>query len=225
MEEPRLGALAVVGACAHTAPCRHSDDDVRSLSPTPVNLCEVVDDLVEATSDEVAELHFHHGLLAGDRQTEAGADDGRFAQRGVAHALLSEGVHKSIGHFEDAAVRSDVLSHEYKAWMFLHACTQPFGDGVDEPHFTVTSVRDFLEALGRFWGVTVVEFFRGVCLDGGLCSGAFQPLVDEGLELRPEGLLLGVVEHPFRHEMVAQAIHGIDFAPRVNQAFWVVLRA
>ena len=102
---------------------------------------------------------------------------------------------------------------------------KPLGDGVDEPHLTVPSVRDFLESARRSWGITIVEFFRGVRLDGRLCSGAFQPLVNEGLELRPEGFFLGVVEHSLRHEMVAQTLHGVDLAPRVDQAFWVVLRA
>ena len=225
VEEPRLGALAVVGACAHAAPCRHPHDNVRSLSPTPVDLGEVVDDLVEAAGDEVAELHFHHGLLAGNRQAKASADDGRFAQRSVAHTLLAKGVDEPIGHFEDTAVRADILAHEHEAWMLLHACAQPLRDGVDEPHLTVTSIGCLFQSLRCSWSKAVVQFLRGVRLDLGLCSGAFQPLVNEGLELRPEGFFLGVVEHSLRHEMVAQTLHGVDLAPRVDQAFWVVLRA
>ena len=76
VEEPSLGALAVVRPGADPAACGHAHDDVGLLAPTPMDLGEVVDDLVEAARHKVAELHLDHGLLAGNRQPEARTHNG-----------------------------------------------------------------------------------------------------------------------------------------------------
>ena len=168
MEEPRLRALAVVGAGAHAAAGRHADDDVGLLAPAPVDFGQVVDDLVESTGHKIAELHFHHGLLAGDGQSKGGSHDGRFAEWRVAHAFLAKGVHKTVGHLEHPAVGADVLAHEHEVRMFFHAQAQPFGDGVDEPHVPLASFRSVGQTVGRARGKPVVQFFPSVGLHHGL---------------------------------------------------------
>ena len=109
-----------------------------------MNLCEVVDDLVEAACHKVAELHLDHGLLAGNRQPEPCTHNGRFAQRGVSDAAFAELVHESVGDFEHTAIGADVLPHEHEVGMAFHAGPQSLGDGVDEPQFPAVGLRDRL---------------------------------------------------------------------------------
>ena len=133
VEKPRFCGLAVERSGPHVSARRHADDYVGLLAPAPVDFGEVVDDLVEADRDEVAELHLHHGFLAGNAQAQGRANNGRFAQWRVAHAFFAKSLHKSVRHFEHAPVLGDVLPHEHKLWKSLHGLPHAFTDGVDQP--------------------------------------------------------------------------------------------
>ena len=133
MEKPRFCGLAVERSGPYVSARRHADDYVGLLSPAPVDFGEVVDDLVEADRDEVAELHLHHGFLAGNAQPQGGTYNGRLTQRCVAHAFLAKSLHKSVRHFEHAPVLGDVLPHEHKLWKSLHGLPHAFTDGVNQP--------------------------------------------------------------------------------------------
>ena len=179
-----------------TATCWHAHDDIRILTPAPVNLGEVVDDLVEPASDKVTELHFHHGLLARDGQAQARAHDGRLAQWRVSNALLTEGVDKPIRHLEHASIRADVLPHKYQIGVLLHACSQALGDGVDEAKLSFATVWRDMQALGRAGRKSIVQFFKGVGHNGWLRGGSFQAFLNLGLEGAPKVSFFGFVSTP-----------------------------
>ena len=121
------------GARRNASTGRHPHHHIGILSPAPVELGEVVDDLVESAGHKVGELHFHHGLRSGDRQPEPRAHNGTLAEWCVADAVFTEQVDESIGHLEHAAVGSDVLAHQDQFGVALHGLTKAFGHRVDEP--------------------------------------------------------------------------------------------
>src|SRR6185369_11570622 len=101
--EPRLDVLRVEGPGAHAAADRRAHDDGQARSPAPVRLREVVDDLVEAARDEVAELHLDHGDEAVEREAHRAPERARLDDRRVADAVLAELLDKPLGDLEDAA--------------------------------------------------------------------------------------------------------------------------
>ncbi len=81
-------------------------------APAVVGLGQVVDDLVEAAGDEVAELHLDHGPEAVQGQAQGGPQRARLDDGRVAHARLAELLDEALGDLEDAAVLGDVLAEE-----------------------------------------------------------------------------------------------------------------
>src|SRR5690606_26711428 len=105
----------------------HTDHHVRMLSPTPVQLRQVVDDLVETAGDEVGELHFHHTLESAEAQAQANADNGAFAKRRIAHAVPAEFIQKALCDLENAAVIGNVLPHQDQVGVPAHGFAQSVG--------------------------------------------------------------------------------------------------
>ena len=60
LREPRFHVLRVERTRAHAAADGEAQDDGKARAPPVVRLREVVDDLVEAAGDEIAELHLEH---------------------------------------------------------------------------------------------------------------------------------------------------------------------
>ena len=160
MEEPCLRALAVVGSGPDAASGGHADDHIGRLSPPPMDFGEIVDDLVEATRHKVAELHFHHRLLAGDGQPQSRAHNGGLAKGSVPHASLAKGVDKPIGDLEDAPVGSNVLAHQHQVGVLFHAGAKALRDGVDEAKFSSLGLWHLYAALRGACGKTVEQLLR-----------------------------------------------------------------
>lgn len=133
MEEPRFVGLAVKGTCSDPTTSGHAHHHIGILSPTPMQLGQVVDDLIETARHKVSELHLDHGLHSGNREAESRPDDGAFAQRRIAHAVFAKPVDKTIRHLEDTAIMANVLSHKDEVIVAFHGRREPFGDGVNEP--------------------------------------------------------------------------------------------
>jgi len=79
MDEPRLGVLGVIEPAVDPSACWASNHDRRGLPP-PIPVAQrgrLVDDLVESTRDEVAELHLGDRSEAQERRAYCRADDAR----------------------------------------------------------------------------------------------------------------------------------------------------
>ena len=92
-----------------------------------MRLRHVVDDLVEAARDEVAELHLDHRHVAAEGEAERAADRPRLDDRRVAHPRLAELLDEALRHLEDAAVLRDVLAEEDDPVVAPHRDAQAVG--------------------------------------------------------------------------------------------------
>ena len=75
MEEPRLVGLTVEWTGCDPRSSRHAHDHIRVLSPAPMELGQIVDDLVESAGHEVGELPLDQGLGPGSRGPEPATKD------------------------------------------------------------------------------------------------------------------------------------------------------
>src|SRR5262245_4232298 len=95
------------GADAPADRAAHDDGDTRA--PTVMSLREIVDDLIEATGDEVRELHLDHGDEAVEREPERRSQRAGLDDRRVADTRSAELLEESLRHLEDPAVLGNVL--------------------------------------------------------------------------------------------------------------------
>jgi hypothetical protein len=95
-------------------PGGHADDerDAELATRHVAQSGGVVEDLVEGEEAEVPGHDLHDRAHAGDGGADAGADEGRFRQRGVAHPIGPELLEQALGDGEAAAVAAHVLTHE-----------------------------------------------------------------------------------------------------------------
>src|SRR5204863_283204 len=84
---------------------------------------------VVGARNEVDELHLGHGPQAHVRRAGRGADDRRFRDRRVDHALLAELLREPFGDLEGTAVCPDVLTKNEDAGVALHLLPQPLSQG------------------------------------------------------------------------------------------------
>ena len=110
--EPRLHVLAVERARAQPAPDGQPEHHGDGRSPAVVGLGQVVDDLVEAAGDEVAELHLDHGAEAVEGEAHGRSDGTGFDDRCVPYPGRSELGEEAVGGLEHASVLGDVLAEE-----------------------------------------------------------------------------------------------------------------
>ena len=64
MEEPCFVALAMERSCCHTRAGGHAHHNVGMFMPSVMEFRQIINDLIESTSDEICKLHFNHGLPA-----------------------------------------------------------------------------------------------------------------------------------------------------------------
>src|SRR6476660_9743396 len=75
------------------------------------DLRDLRDDLVEAGKNEAVELDLGDRSIAAHSQTDCGADDPGFGERGVQYPVVTEILLQAIGDAEDATKLADVLAH------------------------------------------------------------------------------------------------------------------
>src|SRR5581483_1640599 len=100
-----------------------------------------IDDLIETAGDEVGELHLGHGAQTHEARADGRTDNRGFGNRRIHYALVAEFLQKSGGHFERAAVGSDVLSYEEDIGVALHFFPQSFANGFQVGGGHVTTSR------------------------------------------------------------------------------------
>src|SRR5262249_3194868 len=79
--EPGFRVLAVIRTRMAKPSPGHPHDHRHRATPAVSDLRRVVDELVEARGDEVVELHFAEGPLAGERRSDTNAEDGSLGER------------------------------------------------------------------------------------------------------------------------------------------------
>src|SRR5207248_2011138 len=85
----------------------HRADDHRRLRLAAEHVAELgglVEDLVEADAEKIAEHQFGDGAQAGNGGAGGGAHDRRFGDRGVDDPSLAELADEALGDTEDAAI-------------------------------------------------------------------------------------------------------------------------
>ena len=119
MHKPGFVALAVKRACTYTTTGGHPYHHICVLPPPVVNLCEVIDDLIEPHRGEIGKLHFHHRFESFQTQTQCGTYDGTFTQWRIPDAPFTIFFYKAFGNFKSASIFSNVLPHQHKIGMLL----------------------------------------------------------------------------------------------------------
>jgi hypothetical protein len=82
--------------------------------------------------DEVGELDLGDGPVAGQRQTDADADDRRLGQRRVHHAVVAERGGQAVGGPEDTPPGADVLTEDEDPLVGGHQLVLGLAHGVDD---------------------------------------------------------------------------------------------
>ncbi len=143
---------------------------------TPVDAAQLVAQLVVGQGEKIGELNEGHGAPTGERLANTTAQDRRFRQRRVAHAIGKLGA-QSTGHAENVPFGIfDVLAQQVNVGVRAHLMTQHFA-------------HRFTHVQSRTAGGSV-PFARGMCqLDrerqfGGQGRDGFRAGVGRGLGLR-----------------------------------------
>ena len=136
MGEERLDRLRVVeramDSTAVWGPERHGTREgaVRAEAH-PRRLRE---DLVERRKYEVGELDLRHGSKACDRGADRDADDHRFGERRIEHAVATELVVQPVGGQEDAAFLAYVLTQNDDRFVASHLLGERVAHCFDQGH-------------------------------------------------------------------------------------------
>src|SRR6187431_882476 len=111
MHKPCFITLAVKWPGTYTATCWHPYHYVGILSPSVMQFCEVINDLVKTDCNKIGELHFHHRLITFQRKAQCCTNNGAFANGCIAHPGLSKCCCKTFCYFKSAAIFRNILSH------------------------------------------------------------------------------------------------------------------
>src|SRR5690349_7744244 len=128
MIKPCFITLAVERACPGACACWHTYDNICTATPAVIDFREVVDDLIETTSDEVCKLHFDHCLVSFEAHAKGSAEDSTFTKWCITNTILTEFFDKTIGNFKHTTVVPDILTHQHKLRMFLHGFIEACSD-------------------------------------------------------------------------------------------------
>src|SRR6185312_15228983 len=129
MEEPRFRAGRMERTTLRATTGRPTNDHRHRHTRAPVHLACHVDDLVEATGDEVDELHLRNGTHAHQGRPYSGTDDGRFRHRRIYHALGTKLLQETGAYFECAAVRAYIFSQEEYGLITSHLFANSLANG------------------------------------------------------------------------------------------------
>jgi hypothetical protein len=157
--EPGLGVLAVIGpGVAEPAP-RHADDHGHGRAPAVADLGRAVDELVEAGSHEVVELHLADGPLAREGGPDAHPEHTTLRQGRVEDAvaeLLEERAQQQEGV---AVFPADVLAVDEDARIGAQGFTDAHRHRVEERASARVHGRPRIERreLARARGVPLLE--------------------------------------------------------------------
>ena len=122
------------GATREPAARRESNDDRHGDPLSVVELRGDVDELVEATGDEVGELHLADGPESLGGGANRRADDRVLGERRVEAALGAKLLHEPVGHLERAAEGADVLADAEDRGIPTHLVPEGIRDRLQVGH-------------------------------------------------------------------------------------------
>ena len=120
-----------VGGTDVCAAISGASDDHRDIDQSTRHVTDaagVIDDLVEADIRKAPEHELDHGAKTHHGSTDAKAEEGGLADRGVDHALRSKTLPESLGNLVGTVVLGDFLTHEED----ILIAGELFGKGVVE---------------------------------------------------------------------------------------------
>src|SRR6516165_3111721 len=121
MHKPGFITLRMKGTCPYTCPGGHPDNNLSRLSPPIMNFSEVIYNLIKAFGDKIRKLHFHNRFESLQAHPQCRANDSAFTKWRITHSGPSEFFNKTFCYFKSSAIFRNVLSHQNKILMFLHA--------------------------------------------------------------------------------------------------------
>ena len=158
--DQRVHRLAVLRAHVHASAGGGADDDgAGGLAAEHVaELRGLVEDLIEAHTEEIREHELGHRTHAGERRAIGGADDRGLGDRGVDHAVLAELRQQAFGDPEHPARRvalaggaaraaRDILAEDDHAGIACHLEVQGLVDRI--AHGKLSHVSGLRAARGR----------------------------------------------------------------------------
>ena len=98
------------------------------------HLRRLIDQLVHADGQKVAEHQLGDGPQSGRRRADRAADDGAFGDRRVAHSIRAELIYHSGADTEAAAERADVFAEQYDVGVFTHPYAHALADAFSVSH-------------------------------------------------------------------------------------------
>src|SRR5579859_3970142 len=105
---------------AHTSTGRTAQHKRRRSIPAIVGLGNHVDDLVVSATDKVHELELGDGTHAGERGSKRRTNNGGFSDRRVDDTIATEVMNEAFGHFERAAINTDIFANAEDSRIALH---------------------------------------------------------------------------------------------------------
>src|ERR1051326_958640 len=114
MKEPGLITLRVKWSGRNARTRRHTHHHIGRLAPAPICLRKIITDLRDALRNKISELHFHHGLVPVNAQTQSCTEYRALAQWRIAYTLFPELFHKSFRDLEHSTVLRDILAHQHQ---------------------------------------------------------------------------------------------------------------
>src|SRR5260370_6066461 len=100
-------------------------------APTIATLGRIIRQQIESATDEVNELKLSHRAQAHQRRSTRRANNRRFGNRSVDHALRAELIDDAIGDFEGAAISAHVFADQKDSRVALHLFPNPSANCLD----------------------------------------------------------------------------------------------
>src|SRR5277367_5109775 len=105
-----------VNATAGRSPHNHRNGS----SPSVMRFSHDIGQLIEATGDEIDELHFSHWTKPQIAHPARRSDDCGFADGRIDHPFVAEFCQQSLSRLERSAENSDIFAEHYHGWIALH---------------------------------------------------------------------------------------------------------
>ena len=135
MKKPGLIGLGMERACGNSRARGHSNDHIGFLSPSVMDFCQVIHNLIEPYRDKVCKLHLHHGFITFYGKPQCRPDNGTFAKWRISHPISTKFIFESISNFKCPTIGANILAHQNKIGIFFHGLPQSVRNGINESFF------------------------------------------------------------------------------------------
>ncbi len=131
MHEPHFRVLRVEGAAMNPSAGGRANYDGNRSVPAVAALGGEIDDLIEAATDEIGELHLSHRAQSHESSADRSAYNGRFGDRRIDHPLFAKFFQKAGRYLERAAVDANIFADQEHVRIALHLFPKAFANGFE----------------------------------------------------------------------------------------------